>query len=437
MLETVHHGGVIAPGRALLVLSVAAATLATRAGPGAAVMPNKVRASAVVARAAPLAPGPSSATLAQVQQVLAARVDAVGRGDREAFLATVDPLAPGPFRAAQATSFDGLRSLPLASFSLTARLDDTGDLGAGLSPRYGGAPTFLPETRMRMRFAGYDDRDDVESLFLTFVRRGDRWYVAGDADLAPLGVDSFRGLWDQGPVEVQRTDHFLVLSHPAEAERARNLASVAEEAIGKLDERWAEPWSHRVPLILPASVDELALILQSTFNLDNFVAFVAYGSVRDRDWEATAPRIYIQDRNLSRYRRDEQVRTLTHELDHVAVAPLAGPLIPSWVHEGLADWLALGRRTDEPKPGGSDGQLPQDFEFTLGGRDAINLSYSESRSMMSFLAGHWSLGAPVQLLRTLGAEKVTAGSEELRVDQALTRITGLTTAQLEKEWATR
>jgi hypothetical protein len=57
--------------------------------------------------------------------------------------------------------------------------------------------------------------------------------------------------------------------------------------------------------------------------------------------------------------------------------------------------------------------------------------------MMSYLAGRWGLGAPVELLRTLGAEKVASGSEEVRVDQVLTRITGLTTAQLEKEWASR
>ena len=415
-----------AAGRVLLGLSVAVATLAAHA----AAPPPTTTASA--AHAAPAPP----AALAEVQRVLDARVDAVGRGDREAFLATVDPVAPAAFRLAQASSFDGLRSLPLASFSLTARLDDTGDLGAGLSARYGAAPTFLPETRMRMRFADYDDRDDVESLFLTFVRRGDRWYVAGDADLAPLGIDGFRGLWDQGPVAVQRTDHFLVLSHPPEAGRARSLAGVAEEAIAKLDQRWDQPWSHRVPLILPASVDELALILQSTFDLDNFVAFVAYGAVRDRDWEPTAPRIYIQDRNLSRYGRDDQVRTLTHELDHVAVAPIAGPLIPSWVHEGVADWVALGRRTDERRPAGSDGHLPRDYEFTVGGREAINVSYAESRSVMSFLAARRGLEAPAELIRTLGAEKVAPGSEELRVDEALTRIAGLTTAQLEKEWAT-
>jgi hypothetical protein len=370
-----------------------------------------------------------------VQAVLDARVDAVRRGDRDAFLATVDPEAPSLFREAQAISFDGLRSLPLAALSLTARLDDTGDLGTGLSARYGGAPTFLPETRLRMRFADYDDRDDVQSLYLTFVQRGARWYVANDSDLSPLGIDSFRGLWDQGPITVQRTEHFLVLSHPPEAERARNLAAIAEESIATLDQRWDQPWSHRVPLILPSSIEELAQILQATFDLENFVAFVAYSSVRDAGWEPTAPRIYIQDRNLSRYNREYQVRTLTHELNHVAVAPLSGPMIPSWVHEGVADWVALGRPTDEPRPGGSDGRLPRDFEFTVGGREEINRSYAESRSLMSFLGARFGPGAPGALVRALGIDRVAPGSEEFRLDRALTSVAGLTSAQLEMEWA--
>jgi hypothetical protein len=382
-------------------------------------------------------PADAATTLAEVQRVLDARVAAVARNDRAAWIATVDPDAPARFRLAQASSFDGLRSLPLATFSLTARLDDTGDLGVGLSSRYGGAPTFLPETRMRMRLADYDDRDDVQSLYLTFVRRGGRWYIAGDTDLAPIGIETFRGLWDQGPVVVQRTPHFLVLSHPPDATRARTLASIAEDAIGRLDARWDRPWSHRVPMILPSSLEELALILQATFDLQNFVAFVSYGSVRDQDWQATAPRIYIQDVNLSRYPRDYQVRTLTHELDHVAVAPLAGPMIPSWLHEGVADWVALGERTDERKPSGSDGRLPRDFEFTLGGGTAINLSYAESRSAMSFLAAHSGRAAPGALIQRLGAERASPGSEEYLVDQALQQVSGLTVTELEKEWAAR
>src|SRR5205807_9789108 len=127
-------------------------------------------------------------------------------------------------------------------------------------------------------------------------------------------------------------------------------------------------------------------ILQSTFDLTNFVAFVSYGSLRDADWEATAPRIYIQDRNLSRYPRAYQVQTLVHELSHGAAAPLAGPFIPAWVHEGVADWVALGQTTDERKPDGSDGVLPRDYEFTTGGATAILRAYGESRSAISFLS---------------------------------------------------
>jgi hypothetical protein len=415
----------IAPRRLLSALVLAVSGAAAVVGPAMSAEPTEP--------AEPEAP----AALAEVQQVLDARVDAVRRNDRDAFLATVDPAATPGFRLAQAASFDGLRSLPLDTYSLTARLDDTGDLGRRLRARYGGAETFLPETRQRMRLRDYDDRDDVQSLYLTFVQRRGRWYVANDADLAPLGIDSYRGLWDHGPVEVQRTPHFLVLSHPAEAQRAGNLAAIAEEAITILDERWDQPWAHRVPLIVPATVDELAAILQATFDLDNFVAFVSYNSIRDTDWEPTAPRIYIQDRNLSRYRRDYQVRTLTHELHHVAVAPIVGPLIPSWVHEGVADWVALGRRTDESQPDGSDGRLPRDFEFTVGDSESINRSYAESRSFISYLASRVGVSAPEALVRALGAERVAPGSEEYRIDQVLLAVAGRAAADVEKEWAAR
>jgi len=69
---------------------------------------------------------------------------------------------------------------------------------------------------------------------------------------------------------------------------------------------------------------------------------------RDDGWEATAPRIYIQDENLKAYDRPYQVETLVHELTHAAGAPLAGPFVPSWVHEGVADWVATGHRNHEP-----------------------------------------------------------------------------------------
>lgn len=388
---------------------------------------------------AALAPEGRAATpdrLAAVQAVLDARVAALGSGDRAQWLATVDPQAPEQFRQAQARSFDGLRSLPLERYGLQARLDDTGDLSTGLDRRYG-APVFLPETRQRMRLRGYDDRDAVDSLWLTFVQRDGRWYVAGDEDLSALGLDTFRGPWDFGPVETMPTDHLLTLYHPAQAERARALAGIAEEALGVIGERWDLPWSERIPLILPASTDELEKLLQSTLDLDKFVAFVAYGAVRDAGWEVTAPRIYIQDANLSRYGRAYQVETLVHELVHAAGAPVAGPHIPAWVHEGVADWIATGRPVRERKPKGGDGRLPRDFEFTTGPQPGILRAYRESRSAISFLAARSGTAAPTALFRAAGEPKVVPGNVDFQVDAALRRTAGLGLGDLETGWAAR
>ena len=371
-----------------------------------------------------------------VQGVLDARVAALTAGDRAAWLATVDPEAPKAFRDAQGRLFDGLRAVPIESYSLEARTEDTGDLGGDLGVKYG-APVQLPETRQRMRLRGYDDRDAVDSLWLTFVQRGDQWYVAGDEDLAALGLDTARGLWDFAPVEVLATENLLTIFHPAQADRARALSAIAEEAVVVLRSRWELPWSERIPMILPADTDELELLLQSTIDLDKFLAFVSYGSVRDTGWESTAPRIYIQDRNLAKYDRAFQVETLVHELAHAAGAPLAGPFVSNWVHEGVADWVATGRSTRERKPSGSDGRLPRDFEFSTGAQADILVAYKESRSAVSYLASRSGSGAPTAFFRELGSARSVPGNTDHQIDAALRRASRLGLADLEGGWARR
>ena len=45
------------------------------------------------------------------------------------------------------------------------------------------------------------------------------------------------------------------------------------DALGlDFDRRWSLPWSERIPLILPRSVEELERLLQATYDLDNLVA---------------------------------------------------------------------------------------------------------------------------------------------------------------------
>lgn len=370
------------------------------------------------------------AALTAANEVLDAREQAFAGNDLDAWMATVDPQAPQAFVDAQSRHFRGLRSVPVDGFALTARLDDTGDLDPA-------ADRFLPETRMTYRLRGYDDRDVVDVLWLTFVERDGRWYVGSDTDVADLGLDTARGLWDFGEVRTLATDHFLVLHHPAQAERARALSGIAEEALSTLRERWDQPWSERIPIILPESVDELEDLLQSTIDLDKFVAFVSYGTLRDDSWTPTAPRMYIQDRNLSAYGRPFQVETLVHELVHAASAPHAGPFLAAWVHEGVADWVATGRSSAERKPSGSDGVLPRDYEFSTGSQEAIIRAYRESRSVISYLSARESPQAPSAFFVAAGRDKVAPGSVDHRLDAALRSSVELSVTDLQRGWASR
>lgn len=403
----------------------------------------------VLAATAPSLPTPVKATgrtagatvdgpLAAAQAVLDTRTRAVRSKDRGAFLATVDPQAPAAFKAAQGRQFDGLRSLPLASFALRASTDDTGDLGTGLAGRYGGDRVFLPETRQVYRFEGYDDRDAVDHLWLTFVQRNGTWFVGGDADLEAVGLETDRQLWDSGPVRLERTEHVLVLSHPEQAERAAALASIAEEAAVAFAGQWSQPWSGRLPVILPASVDELERLLESTVDLDKFVAFVGYGVEHDETgWAATAPRVYVQDARLGLYDRPGQVETLVHELVHFASAPISGPFVPVWVHEGVADWVAVGKPTGERRPSGGDARLPRDFEMSTGPAAAIIRAYRESRAAVSLLASRRGPDAPSTFFQRLGSVRAAPGSVDHIVDATLREAENLSLGELEAAWAAR
>jgi hypothetical protein len=368
-----------------------------------------------------------SSPLAEVQRVLDAREAAVRSGDRGAFLATVDPSAPAAFKEAQGKLFDGLRSLPLEKYELEARVFDSGDLSRR------GPGSFLPETRQRMRLAGYDAVDAIDSLWLTFVQRESSWLVAADDELSAVGLDTARGLWDYGPVVASTTPHFLLLSHPEQVERVKALGGLAERAVAELDQRWPLAWPEKIPLVLPGSIEELAGILQSTIDLTKFVAFVSYGSLRDGGWAPTAPRIYIQDRNLSKYSERFQVETLVHELAHAAMAVGAGPFVPAWVHEGVADWVATGQSLTE-RDRGSSRKLPRDFEFSTGSQASIIRSYTSSRQAMSTLAGAKGKTAPTSFFAELGGVRVATGGVDYQVDAALRRSAGMSVSELEALW---
>lgn len=371
-----------------------------------------------------------------VQALLERRAAAVRSGDREGFLATVDPRADADFREAQERLFEGLASVPLASYELELRTEDVLDLSVAVSG-HAADEVRLPAVEERHRIEGVDGVDAVGELWLTFVRRGDRWSVAADDEVADLGLRTQRRLWDFGPVTFTGGERVVVMSHPEDRDRAASLLDIAREGIerlrGTLD--WEGP--PKVLVALPGSTDHLEEILQTNFDLDNFVAFATSDvdrSVEAGGWRWTAPRVYAQEENLAGHDRDFQVETLHHELVHVVAFDRAGPHVPNWLHEGHADFLALGRPEPSAVPG-SDGRLPLDHHFVTGGRDSILRAYRESTSAVAFLAERVGPDAPSRLFERLGSVRVEPGTWWYHLDRALADVYGGGFDEFESDWA--
>lgn len=394
----------------------------------------------VVVATAALRPAPAITTdpaawEIAVQGLLDRREAAVMARDETGFLDTVDPEARPGFREAQEVLFAGLATVPLERYDLILRSEDVYDLSAGVGDRRDADEVRLPAAEVRYRLAGIDAVDAVEVLWYTFVRRGEHWYVAADGDVADLGLQTSVNPWDFGPVTLVGGQDVAVVADPADVERGEALLDISDQGLGRLRRTlgWASP--PKVLVMVPRTTSELEEILQTTFDLTNFVAFAAADVDRTAEsgWQWTAPRVYAQEQNLLRHDRDFQVETLHHELVHVVAFDRAGPFVPNWVHEGHADWEAFGRPPPERVPG-SDGVLPLDYEFVAGGGTSILRSYRESVSAIAFLADEVGPDAPARLFERLGSVRVAPGTWRYHLDEAQREVWGSGSAAFEWTW---
>ena len=94
-----------------------------------------------------------------------------------------------------------------------------------------------------------------------------------------------------------------------------------------------------------------------------------------------------------------------------------------------------GGEKSPSKVDGSDGVLPEDWEFTTGGAESIIRAYDESTSAMAFLAARKGKTAPLDLLAEIGELRVAPGTAEYRVDQSLQAVYGAGLAQFQKDWS--
>ena len=417
------------------------AVLATGCGAALASHPG----TAVPASVA-VAPSPSTASTvdgirdaAAIREVLDAAAAAMRTGDTEALR---DHLwrPEGTFGQRWLARAQHMADLPLSHYAL--RLDDAlPDLSTTRVREAHDGDVQVLYVVEELAFDGVDPAPAAEDLFLTLVDEGDGWRIATDVDAEPLGLVSVDHLWDHGPVEVSRDGPVMALHHP-DGPDVDALLAEARAALVQADDRWPRGWSATVPVVVPRDEEELGELLHVTFDLSNFVAFATATPVGERgEHQLTGSRIVVNPARLLDRSPATRQRILVHELVHVATRPSAGPMVPSWLEEGVAQ--ALGERQSTTGTGLLDAvpadrlALPTDSQFTVGGRDRIFLSYQVAWAFVDHLVDTHGVEAVAEFYVAVGRGAVgRPGTEAHHVDRAAREVLGAPLDELVERWRT-
>jgi hypothetical protein len=383
---------------------------------------------------------------AAIQALLDRRAQALLEGDQDAFMSTLASSSPD-FVTRQQRLFRGFQAVPVASLSYQVAWDRRGDMVRDSDRAlYGGAEgVSIPLTEERYRITGFDRRDAVEDFYFTYVKRNGTWLIAEDTDLDDITLYSARHLWDFGRVEVERSDHFMMLTHPCKKPACDSLGedflAFAEAGLERARRYWLGPWTERVVVLVPRSGEELERIIQSTFDLENFVAF-AYSTVDAMNGiDYTGHRIIPNPKAFAGRASDSVLQILAHELLHIATRDSAGPFIPIFVDEGFADYAgndaapeALAFFNADVASGLFNGQLPEDFEFTVGDGTDIYRSYQKAQSAVRYFIDRFGLQAFNRFYRRLGRVEIQPGTARFHIDRAFRATTGLTYERFQEAW---
>jgi hypothetical protein len=371
-----------------------------------------------------------------VQDLLAARAAAVRRHDRTAFLSTVDPHATA-FRALQASYIDALELVPLGRWDYQLDAYHEQPHTATLDRLRG--QWWAPDVTLRYALAGFDDRPTLQQQTLTFVLRRGRWYVASDSDFGTARRTG-RSLWDGGPVQVRTGRFCLVLSHPGHPQLTDQVADECEAAVPRVTSVWGPGWAQKVVVLIPSSVPELSSLLPGAGDLSQIAALATAELLSPgKGYHPVGDRVLINPTTFAQLGRLGRRVVVTHEVTHVASRPVTGPSAPTWLVEGLADYIGY-RDTGVPvavaaeelrsdiRSGTLPTALPADTAFD-GARSDLAQSYEMSWLAVRLLARQYGEKQLLELYRTAGADP-----RRDAFARALTRSTGLTMSAFVTAW---
>jgi hypothetical protein len=380
-----------------------------------------------------------------IDALLERRAHAVIAGDRVAFMDTVAPYSD-EFVDRQRRLFARMRDLPLDTYALEVDWARYGDLVRPSDrSRYPDAESVtIPVTEERYALRGFDARPAAEDIFYTFVERDGEWLIAEDTDPDDLMLLSARHPWDFHAQRVTRSGPFLLLE-PICGDcpvAPTGTLSLARSALARVNGSWSAPWRRRVPIVIPARSSDLKRMLQATFDVNDFVAF-AYSTVEvDRDIEYTGHRILLNPDAFVDRSSISTLEILAHELLHVASRYRSGPFVPTFVEEGIAEYVGRNGRPgslaffdQDVAAGVFDGQVPDEYQFSTGTGSDIFRSYQKSYAAIAFFIERWGPARFRRFYAALGRPAISPGTVGYHIDRAMERSIGLSLQEFERAWA--
>jgi hypothetical protein len=177
-------------------------------------------------------------------------------------------------------------------------------------------------------------------------------------------------LWDHEPVESVRAGRVLVLGARGDT-RLAQLASLAEQARAGVADFWSARWPRNAVVVLPSQSRLLDPLVGTSAGSDQ-VAVTVWESGSDGPVIRVLmnPAVYDEMPTLAR-----QI-VLRHEITHVAQDALPRTNVPTWLTEGLAEYVGyLGsgipssfvgaQLFSQVRASGVPADLPSDAEFEL------------------------------------------------------------------------
>ena len=274
----------------------------------------------------------------QIRALLKTRASALEQGDRQAFLATVDP-ADDKLVKQQTTLYDNLQLLPVESVSYS--VDD----GAGYPTADvdGDDPVFRPEVIEQVRL-DVDTRPVSNTLENTFVRRDEGWLLGAESVPGKYRQDSepqSRPWAGSVPIAVARSGRLLVVTDRDGEVAPQSLADDIADDIRFDAEALGIAPSYDV--LVDATTVGDAHQMNSVDDAEAAAVTFPVGSfTTDGGGRQAGMRIKVNPDEAARVAADDQV--MRHELTHfLTLERLAGA--PTWIKEGLAEWTSTAPAT--------------------------------------------------------------------------------------------